>query len=123
MVACQVRRRDSNSKKVLVEERRYEHIVEDATDADVTPGPGSSSSSHVDTAYVEGESPSSSSSTTSFGSTFSQDDDPFAWAQRLRDVPDKVCTEMTRYPSLMQKEIMKDQYLNVGVSLELCRTP
>ena len=26
-----------------------------------------------------------------FGSSFTSDDDPYAWAQKLRRIPDKVC--------------------------------
>lgn len=28
-----------------------------------------------------------------FGSSFTSDDDPYAWAQKLRRIPDKVCSE------------------------------
>lgn len=88
-----MRKRDSQTRKVVVLETRYETDGEPASAAsDLGALSASLSSLDVaegseDAAYHMGPGLSSSAS---FGRSYEDSDDPYAWAQRLRDIPDKV---------------------------------
>ena len=104
----QVRRRDLESRDVMIEERRYDKAGPEG-------GPTSSQSMRdrgpVATSPAEsldqaggidvGPPPPLPLQTLSagFGSSFADDDasdNPYAWAQRLREIPDKVCYSVPR---------------------------
>ena len=73
----QVRRRDK-SKKVIVEEKRYESV-----------DPGSKSGlPDLDSGVLDTFQPDSDFGSSSLSSDSS---DEFSWVQRLQNVPDKVC--------------------------------
>ena len=80
-----MRRRDWNSKKVLVEEQRYESVSEQCPESEA---------SSLMSSDAENGGPGSvtdSQNLSTFGSSFVKDeDDPFAWVQRLQHVPDKA---------------------------------
>ena len=101
----QVRRRDTESREVMIEERRY-----DKAGQECGPTAGNSSlrdsgstimdSLDLGSAADEPASPSGlplQSLGGGFGSSFADDeasDNPYAWAQRLREIPDKVCVSL-----------------------------
>eukprot|EP00884_Botryococcus_braunii_P004477 jgi/Botrbrau1/1402/Bobra.0063s0101.1 len=88
----QVRKRDSQTRKVVVLETRYETEGEPGS---ATADLGALSASLGSLEVVEGSDDMASqmglglSSSTSFGRSYEDSDDPYAWAQRLRDIPDK----------------------------------
>jgi hypothetical protein len=102
----QVRRRDLDSKEVMIEERRYDKAGPEgapaASSQSAQHDAGSSASSSVadslDLGGAEdvGTPPSLLPLQTlggGFGNSFADDDasdNPYAWAQRLREIPDKV---------------------------------
>lgn len=76
----QLRRRDSSTKAVVIEERRYDCAEEGGEGAPAQLGGGEPLSSLDETAAAFGGA--------SFGGSV-DDDGMYAWAQRLRDIPDK----------------------------------
>jgi hypothetical protein len=92
-VGLKVRKRDSQTRKVVVLETRYETEGEPGS---ATADLGALSASLGSLEVVEGSDDMASqtglglSSSTSFGRSYEDSDDPYAWAQRLRDIPDKV---------------------------------
>ena len=84
-VRVQVRRRDWNSKKVLVEEQRYESVSEQCPESEASSLMSSDAENGVPGSVTD------SQSLSTFGTSFVKDeDDPFAWVQRLQHVPDKA---------------------------------
>jgi hypothetical protein len=97
----QVRHRDRVSREVIIEERRYDKAGQEHTPSAAsisTRGEPFDTSSldnldSVDDVPVPPPSLSASSLSGSFGSSYSDEansDNPYAWAQRLREIPDKV---------------------------------
>lgn len=97
-----MRRRDTESREVIIEERRYDKAGQESSpvasqNAREAPNVFSSMGESLDLgAADEAASPSGLPLQTlggGFGSSFADDeasDNPYAWAQRLRDIPDKV---------------------------------
>lgn len=98
----QVRRRDAESRKVVVEECRYD-TADEAEPADFAASSSlrtASSAPEVLETLVEPPEPeplfiaapdfSGPLQPATFGHSFGSDDDPQAWAKRLRSIPDKV---------------------------------
>ena len=98
----QVRHRDRVSREVIIEERRYDKAGQEHT----PPANVSTRGEPFDTTSLDGldvleevvpvppSSLAASALAGSFGSSYGDDeassDNPYAWAQRLRDIPDKV---------------------------------
>ncbi|KAK9810495.1 hypothetical protein WJX72_011751 [[Myrmecia] bisecta] len=92
----QVRRRDTQNKKVIVEERRYDTAEEPspAIEPAIALPPVTTMGNIVAAVVmpVEDASPLANGAVvppSGFGSSFVDEDDPYAWAQRLREIPDK----------------------------------
>ena len=98
----QVRRRDMESKDVMIEERRYDKAGPESAPASsqsAYDGSGASSSA-ADSLDLGGADDMGTPSLLplqtvggGFGNSFADDDasdNPYAWAQRLREIPDKV---------------------------------
>lgn len=82
-IACsaQVRRRDLHTKKVVVEECRYDNIQSGSSE-------GAPGSSKPDEGFVSEASQRSSSP--GFSSSFAEDPhDQYAWVNRMQHIPDK----------------------------------
>lgn len=75
----QLRRRDAETKKVLIEERRYDNA--DGEDA-------LSSLEEEAIAAFDGNTTTLFNATSAFGGSLDEND-MYAWAQRLRDIPNK----------------------------------
>lgn len=100
--AVQVRRRDTESREVMIEERRYDKADQESApmssqSAREAASVFSSMAESLDlVAGDEAALPAALPLQTlggGFGSSFADDeasDNPYAWAQRLRDIPDKV---------------------------------
>ena len=96
----QVRRRDTESREVMIEERRYDKAGQESAPVSNQREVANVFSSMADSsepgAGDEAALPSALPLQTlggGFGSSFADDeasDNPYAWAQRLRDIPDKV---------------------------------
>ena len=98
----QVRRRDTESREVMIEERRYDKAGQESApvssqSAREAANVFSNMAESLDlVAGDEAASPSALPLQTlggGFGSSFADDeasDNPYAWAQRLRDIPDKA---------------------------------
>lgn len=102
--AHQVRQRDRVSREVTIEERRYdkagqEHLPSISVSTRGEPF-DTTSLDNLDSVDSAEEMPTLPSSLAApslagtFGSSYSDDeansDNPYAWAQRLREIPDKV---------------------------------
>ena len=100
----QVRRRDANTKKVVIEERKYE--VEERQDGPTTPPAAITHAGRSERDVADGITTSVFDSmfgysTGGFGNSFGyagetqfngvggKNEDPYAWAARLRDVPEE----------------------------------
>ena len=99
VLAHQVRHRDKVSREVIIEERRYDKAGQKHT----APASVSTRGEPFDTTSMDNFDsaeelpaalPPPSSLPGSFGSSYSDEeansDNPYAWAQRLREIPDKV---------------------------------
>ena len=94
----QVRHRDKVSREVIIEERRYDKAGQKHTAPAGVSTRGepfdTTSMDYFDSADELPAPPPPSSLPGSFGSSFSDEeansDNPYAWAQRLREIPDKV---------------------------------
>lgn len=88
----QVRQRDKETREVKIEERRYDKAGQDA----VISSWEDKSSSTASGESVSGLGDVASPLQAGFGSSYITDDadsdNPYAWAQRLREIPDKVST-------------------------------
>ena len=99
----QVRRRDSESRDVIIEERRYDRAGPEGTptfshalrDRDPMATSTAESLDQANGADLGPPIPLPLQALSAgFGNTFADDDavdNPYAWAQRLREIPDKVC--------------------------------
>lgn len=86
----QVRQRDKETREVRIEERRYDKAGQDVVMSSweekgmIASGDSNSTSDDVSTSSLQA----------GFGSSYvtddSDSDNPYAWAQRLREIPDKV---------------------------------
>lgn len=85
----QVRKRDSQTRKVVVVETRYEAEGE-LSPATADLGGLSASLSSMETVEGSEDLATLAGSGASFGRSYEDSDDPYAWAQRLRDIPNKV---------------------------------
>ncbi len=97
----QVRQRDKETREVKIEERRYDKAGQDAVLSsweDKSTGSGAESMSGLEDVL-------SASVQAGFGSSYITDDadsdNPYAWAQRLREIPDKVSTLLSFLCSLL----------------------
>ena len=97
----QVRHRDRVSREVIIEERRYDKAGQEHTpSANVSTRGEPFDTTSLDSLDTMDEVPVAPSSLAagalagSFGSSYvdeeANSDNPYAWAQRLRDIPDKV---------------------------------
>ena len=93
-----MRHRDKVSREVIIEERRYDKAGQKHTAAAGVSTRGEPfDTTSMDNFDIADELPVPSPPSSlpgSFGSSYSDDeansDNPYAWAQRLREIPDKV---------------------------------
>jgi hypothetical protein len=86
-----VRKRDAATKKVITLETRYETEGEAANSSGELEGVAAATLASLEPPEgVDDLSSLMASQGTSFGRSFDDNDNPYAWAQRLREIPDKV---------------------------------
>ena len=131
----QVRHRDRVSREVIIEERRYDKAGQEHTpSANVSTRGEPFDTTSLDSLDIVDEAPvppsslAASALASSFGSSYVDDeansDNPYAWAQRLRDIPDKVI-QQKQAPSHkpLQRQAEDITVVHLHVCSACCHAP